>query len=322
MFKNARRVAAHAVAAAFIVGFAATAKAEVDHVRVCSLYGAGFWYVPGSDTCLKVNGFVRSEYATDKAWGWNVQGLGYAGSVHASSFGNSYDTNAIGGRGAFGLRLPNYFRVQADLQGEGTGDYCKFCRDRSYLAGGVHLDWNAISNVDVGLFGGFATVKPTFSTSRSDYGFGGLELRYFTKNWLVGGQIGHLDLNSGPGTVTDTTFVEGRMRISLGGMLKIHALDKLGVGLSFGRAYGKIANTSINIDSTQWSAFVNYQLLPNVSAFVGYHGFENNVEPIGTVWKEQLFKVGVKVDWGTEGSTVPIEPVVPLPTVLRAIATF
>jgi Porin subfamily len=31
----------------------------VEYVKVCSLYGSGFWYVPGTDTCLKIGGFVR-----------------------------------------------------------------------------------------------------------------------------------------------------------------------------------------------------------------------------------------------------------------------
>jgi hypothetical protein len=30
-------------------------------VKICSLYGAGFYYMPGTDTCLKVGGFVRAE---------------------------------------------------------------------------------------------------------------------------------------------------------------------------------------------------------------------------------------------------------------------
>jgi porin-like protein len=31
----------------------------VEYVRVCSLYGAGFWYIPGTDTCIKVGGYLR-----------------------------------------------------------------------------------------------------------------------------------------------------------------------------------------------------------------------------------------------------------------------
>jgi hypothetical protein len=34
----------------------------VEYVKVCSVYGAGFYYIPGTDTCLKVGGFVRAEY--------------------------------------------------------------------------------------------------------------------------------------------------------------------------------------------------------------------------------------------------------------------
>jgi Porin subfamily len=33
----------------------------VEYVRICSLYGAGFWYIPGTDTCLKLGGYLRVE---------------------------------------------------------------------------------------------------------------------------------------------------------------------------------------------------------------------------------------------------------------------
>jgi hypothetical protein len=31
----------------------------VEYVRICSLYGAGFWYIPGTDTCIKLGGYMR-----------------------------------------------------------------------------------------------------------------------------------------------------------------------------------------------------------------------------------------------------------------------
>ncbi len=31
----------------------------VEYVRICSLYGAGFYYIPGTDTCIKLGGYVR-----------------------------------------------------------------------------------------------------------------------------------------------------------------------------------------------------------------------------------------------------------------------
>jgi hypothetical protein len=35
----------------------------VEYVKVCSIYGAGFFYIPGTDTCIKIGGWVRAEYA-------------------------------------------------------------------------------------------------------------------------------------------------------------------------------------------------------------------------------------------------------------------
>jgi hypothetical protein len=40
----------------------------VEYVRICDLYGAGFYFIPGTDTCLRVGGYVRADY------GWNVNG--------------------------------------------------------------------------------------------------------------------------------------------------------------------------------------------------------------------------------------------------------
>jgi hypothetical protein len=35
----------------------------VEYVRVCSLYGAGFFYMPGTDTCLQTNQVVENQFA-------------------------------------------------------------------------------------------------------------------------------------------------------------------------------------------------------------------------------------------------------------------
>ena len=50
-------------AAAFaVVGGAQAADLSVaepvDYVKVCDAFGAGYWYIPGTDTCLKIGGLV------------------------------------------------------------------------------------------------------------------------------------------------------------------------------------------------------------------------------------------------------------------------
>jgi len=45
----------------------------VEYVRICSLYGAGFFYIPGTDTCIKMGGYLR----VDSTYGGGVYGAPY-----------------------------------------------------------------------------------------------------------------------------------------------------------------------------------------------------------------------------------------------------
>ena len=36
--------------------------APATYVKICDAYGAGFYTIPGSDTCIKVGGYVRVDY--------------------------------------------------------------------------------------------------------------------------------------------------------------------------------------------------------------------------------------------------------------------
>jgi hypothetical protein len=52
--------AMHAMGGAQAADLPVKAKA-VEYVRICSLYGAGFFYIPGTDTCIKLGGFLRAD---------------------------------------------------------------------------------------------------------------------------------------------------------------------------------------------------------------------------------------------------------------------
>ncbi|MCF7647057.1 porin [Bacillus subtilis] len=34
----------------------------VEYVRVCDAYGAGYFYIPGTETCLRISGYVRADF--------------------------------------------------------------------------------------------------------------------------------------------------------------------------------------------------------------------------------------------------------------------
>jgi len=44
--------------------------APVQYVKICDLYGSGWYYIPGNDTCVKWGGFARL------SWSWNGTGGG------------------------------------------------------------------------------------------------------------------------------------------------------------------------------------------------------------------------------------------------------
>jgi hypothetical protein len=55
-----------AVAGAQAADLPSRKAAPAEYVRICDAYGSGFFYIPGTDTCLRVGGYVRAEYGYDQ----------------------------------------------------------------------------------------------------------------------------------------------------------------------------------------------------------------------------------------------------------------
>src|SRR5258705_4628719 len=49
-----------AISAAHAADLPVKAKA-VEYVKICTPYGAGFFYIPGTDTCIKLGGYLRAD---------------------------------------------------------------------------------------------------------------------------------------------------------------------------------------------------------------------------------------------------------------------
>jgi hypothetical protein len=74
------------LAAAIIVfaGIIATPSwAQVEFVKICSLYGAGFFYIPGTDTCTQAQQIVDNQFAIAKATTLASTGTAMAASLVA-----------------------------------------------------------------------------------------------------------------------------------------------------------------------------------------------------------------------------------------------
>jgi len=80
------------------------AKVAVDYVKVCDAYGAGFFYIPGSDTCLKISGFARLDVFTGGQSNRNMFG------------GTGLNTGGPGGRSSSALGDNARADVQLDAR--------------------------------------------------------------------------------------------------------------------------------------------------------------------------------------------------------------
>ncbi len=64
----------------------------VDYVRVCDAFGVGYWYIPGTDTCIKVGGFVEfqtkfhNSALTDGVLVWDGDEGGYYLDGHGANW--------------------------------------------------------------------------------------------------------------------------------------------------------------------------------------------------------------------------------------------
>ena len=101
--------------------FPMKAKAPaVQYVKICSLYGAGFYYIPGTDTCLKIGGYIRTQVETQSSGGGLIRGT----STSVQGLGTRDNTNDIQ------YRLRAVVTFDARTQGE-------YGTLRSYFVSGI-----------------------------------------------------------------------------------------------------------------------------------------------------------------------------------------
>src|SRR4051812_15704064 len=106
-----RRLRAMLTIAALTLLTSAPGHAAVEYVRVCSLYGVGFFYLPGTDTCVNANQILADQFAlarqlTRAATGsamatslvnpWLPDGTNYAISTHWAVFDGQHAVGAAG----------------------------------------------------------------------------------------------------------------------------------------------------------------------------------------------------------------------------------
>ncbi|RZN06031.1 porin [Bradyrhizobium genosp. SA-3] len=109
----------------------------VEYVKVCSLYGAGFYYIPGTDTCIKLGGYLR-------VWtGLHTNVIAYP---------------ADSGLGAAQNRLSNYYTARArEALTIDTRTATEYGMLRTYFMGWFTWTSGGYTGAGTGLAGGATT---------------------------------------------------------------------------------------------------------------------------------------------------------------------
>jgi hypothetical protein len=98
----------------------------VEYVKVCSLYGEGFFYIPGTDTCIKIGGWVRYDQ--------------YFGNTGGS--GNPYLSGAAGRNDSFDSA--DYQTRARTVMSFDVRTQTEYGTLRSYFRGGFELTTNFV----------------------------------------------------------------------------------------------------------------------------------------------------------------------------------
>ncbi len=97
--------------AALVLAMPTAGQAAVEYVKVCSIYGAGFFYIPGTDTCVSAQQIVQNQFdiarqitraSTGTAMAgalvnpWLPEGTNYAISTHWAVFDGQHAVGVAG----------------------------------------------------------------------------------------------------------------------------------------------------------------------------------------------------------------------------------
>ena len=160
--------------------------AAVQYVKICSLYGDGFYYLPGTDICVKVGGYVRMQTS------WAPSGGQTNWSIFGGNLANVSNTRTDG-NGDWSIRARAYISMDTRQQTEYgvLRTYINIGLSGDSPAGAVFSGNRAFvqfAGFTVGLAQSFYDFYSSPATSffgppSSDTGDGGWRVAAYTQNW-------------------------------------------------------------------------------------------------------------------------------------------
>ena len=243
----------------------------VEYVKVCSLYGAGFFYVPGTDTCLKIGMYIRSQHAYGNA--------GNINSIYALTGSNNraQDYYTYQSR----IMLTTDWRTQSDygvirayaaiLANQGTNDQSPNAPNafsangvggilRAFIQFAGFTIGHSVSSFDFTSYQNYGYLAPIGASS----GVNGIDLMAYT--WQLGNGVSvSVDLEDGKNARSNNIINVNGVSIGAGGAFSATN----GLNNNSSRAWTPDFAGNIRIDQAWGSAQISGALHNNTAGQLG-----------------------------------------------------
>lgn len=297
-------------AAALVAGGAAQAAdlpvAEpVDYVKVCNAYGAGYHFIPGTDTCLKINGYVRAEFRFNERNDDDDARADNKTAIWASTEINftAKEETELG-------TLVGFARLAGDTDNVGSnkGGFSKYYLSIGGLYAGYTDSAANITTTDVGMYGSTIADHDNGALGYNmDLGNGvtlGVALENSKRAAIVGGAA--YAGQTLPDIVAGLSISQGWGSAKIGGA--IHTINYDDVATSIDNDYGFYvgAGASFNLDMLSAGSSIGFSAGYGKGT-MGYVGGTNDATLVGTDYKlNTAYKLGValKYAWASNFNTV------------------
>ena len=259
----------------------------VEYVRVCDAYGAGFFYIPGTETCLAISGYVRMQVGGE-TWKNTGDSASYLAAFSAAT-NDAVDGYAVRTRGRvnFDARsdtewgtLRSYVRIQGTW-GTNTDGAVSF--DQAYIElGGLRLGYTESAWAQ-SQRGGVSMFSGSHSDTGMSYGYQQRHLIAYT----FGG-------NGFAATVSVEHDDDGALGTVGSANAADWVPDVVGV-VSYNAGWGGVwAKAAYDSDASiaagrqgEWAAQLGMQYnIPNMNGsslrLIGYYASEDNAYAVGS----------------------------------------
>ncbi len=240
----------------------------MEYVKVCDTYGKGFFYIPGTETCLKFSGYVRSEFIYTDA-------------------GNNNETTDWRYRGRLNIDARNEtdwgtLRSQLRIQGDGRGGAdANAVIDRALISlGGLRLGYS-----------------DTFFTTHHGYGW-----QYAANDGYYDyDQALFLDYTFAANGFSATIGVQDST--STAAVATGADVYDPYAGVSYAGSWGRVAGTLLydsSADELAWKASVNITAIENVGINAWYAADSGGTRYVRGGFGTIALNTAIEWQWGVD----------------------